>query len=99
MSARGAFATIQNGERVPLGTVREEVADLCKRPVDADGFNDVGIFGGDFETRAEFRRERRAAHRGEALDLLQREHGHNAGRDRNRNAGRAAFIDEAIVSA
>ena len=81
------------------GALGEEVADLGERPVDADGFNDVGIFGGDFETRAEFRRERRAAHRGEALDVLQREHGYNAGHDRNRNAGRAASIDEAIVSA
>jgi hypothetical protein len=33
------------------------------------------------------------------LDVLQREHGYNAGHDRNRNAGRAASIDEAIVSA
>lgn len=93
----GAFGTVQNVEVVARGTLREEVADLRERPVDADGFDDVGVFGGDFEARAEFRRERRAAHRGEALDLFQREHGHNAGDDRNSNAGGAAFVHKAVI--
>ena len=60
------------------GALGEEVADLGERPVDADRFNDISVFGGDFEAGDELAAASVVPHIvGETLDLFQREHGHD----------------------
>ena len=93
----GALGAVQDVEVVARRVVGEEIADLRESPVDADGLDDVGVFRGDFEAGDELARKRRAAHGGEALDLFQREHGHDAGHDGDGDAGGAAFFHEAVI--
>lgn len=66
----GAFGAIEDIEVVAGGTLGEQVADLRECPVDPNGFNNVGVFGCDFEPGDEFFWQGRAAHGGEALDLF-----------------------------
>ena len=56
----------------------EEIADLGERPIETDDLDDLGVFGGDFKALDQRGRQSGAAHGGEALDLFQRQHGHQA---------------------
>ena len=77
--------------------MREEVADLRERPVNAQGLDDLGRLAGGLKALDEFLRQVGAAHLGEALDLLQRQHRHDARHDGHRDAARAAFFHEAVI--
>ena len=83
---------------IPRRAVGQQSADLIERPVDADHFNHVGVFGGDFESSDELRWEVRAAHFREAAYLLERKHGHDPRHNGHRNPRGAAFLDESIIS-
>ena len=76
----------------------EEIADLGERPVEADDLDDLGVFGGDFKALDQCGRQSGTAHGSEALDLFQRQHGHQAGHDRDVDSGRAALFNEAVVN-
>ena len=83
---------------IPRCAVSQQSADLVERPVDADHFDHVGIFGGDFESSDELGWEVRATHFREAAYLLERKHGHDPRHNGHRNSRGPAFLDESIIN-
>ena len=92
-----ALGAIHDIEVVAGGALGEQVADLIQGPVNADDFDDVGIFRGDFKAAEQRGREGGATQRGEALDLLQGKHGHDTRHDWHRDATGMAFLHEAVI--
>ena len=56
-----------------------------------------GLVAGRFQAAHQFLGQDRPADRGETPDLLERQDGHDARNDRDRDPGRPAAIDEAVV--
>jgi hypothetical protein len=92
----GAFGAVEDVEVVAGGVVARR-SRICVRAQSMPMVSTTSVFSAATSRRVIERGERGAAHRGEALDLFQREHGHDAGDDRDGDAGAAAFFDETVI--
>ena len=92
-----AFRPVHDVEVVTRSPVREQIADLGERPLDADQLDDVGVFGGNLQARGQLFWQRGTAQAGETLHLLERKYRHDAGHDRHGDAACMAPVDVAVV--
>lgn len=95
--SQGTARAVHDVQVVARGTLPEQVSDLVQRPVESDHFGDVGVVVCGFEATQQPLRQGCAAQGGETLDLLEGEHRHDAGDNRDRYSPSVAACDEVEV--
>ena len=92
-----APGSVEDVEVIARCSMGQEVADLGERPIDAEGFDDLGLVSGGLDAPDQPVRQRGAAQAGDPCDLFEREHRHDARDDGHADPGCAASIHEAVV--